>query len=775
MGSNREVCDPTSLPDNHISMPEAAQESKERFEGDEVGNSTADSSFKAEEGARTEEAAPAPPKVEYSENGNNTTSPSGETGSPSADGPNSSSAERSATQLGESSAKASERVSNSTEHEDTSKQLSTEEPDTSVDGKRRTGDAPGSEPEAKRAKTEEGGAELSALEIAQQAAERARIPMLPELDPNELPPPGTGLPKHQHKYALSAIRAIKRLKDAAPFLVPVDPDRQGVPHYFDYIKQPMDLGTMETKLVDGKCDSIKSIVDDFNLVVSNCIVFNGEHALISKMALSIAQSFKKQLSNMPTFDATRKGSQAAAAAAAPSTASASPAATPGHSAAVNGDEDAIMHDDHVGKRSSTTTSIVGPNGLPTIRRKSTIDGRPKREVRPPRQHGYVGSGTGEGRPRNKKYASELRFAGQILREMQGRKLEAVSFPFLQPVDPIEQGVPHYFNIIKEPMDLSTIQKKLNEGIYYNGDEFESDIRLMFRNSFTFNPEGTPVNVMGHKLEAYFDSRWIERPIPGAHAAEDSDASDVDDDYAESGMVNPAIDVLEEQLKLIKKQLKRLKKEALAEYFKRGNRRAGGSKRQRPSNGGAGTSGHSAKPLPTEMTYEMKRELRDKIDRLPEKKIRTVLAIIQESMPDLGNNGQDEIELEVDSLDTRTLLRLYSYAVLGRRDEPGSGAGGAGGSTAGSPGAVSATHADLESTSASGKRRSKPLSEEEHVRKIAEIESKIKEFDNVRGSSPSTTLPHASADSGTLPANANADSESSDDEHLDSDDSSSEEE
>lgn len=744
-------------------MPEVGQESMEKVEGGEIGSTTAESSSKVEWGRNTEEADPVSPKAEF-QNGQMTSS--------LVDALNSNSSEFAETQSdGE---KASEAHPNPTPNEKASKKSPTQGFDTSIDGKRKIGSSSEVDTSTKKAKTEKGEGELTPLELAQQAAERARIAMLPELDPNDIPSAGNGLPKHQHKYALSAIRAIKRLKDASPFLVPVDPVGQGVPHYFDYIKQPMDLGTMETKLVDGTYDGIKEIVDDFNLVVSNCIFFNGEQALISKMALSIAQSFKKQLSNMPTYDISRKGSQAAVAVAAPSTASASPAATPGHSAAVNGDEDAIMHDDHVGKRSSTTTSVVGPNGLPTIRRKSTIDGRPKREVRPPRQHGYVGSGTGEGRPRNKKYAAELRFAGQVLREMQGRKLEAVSFPFLQPVDPIEQGVPHYFNVIKEPMDLSTIQKKLNEGIYYNGDEFESDIRLMFRNSYVFNPEGTPVNVMGHKLESYFDSRWIERPIPGAHNAEDSDASDVDEDYAESGMVNPAIDVLEEQLRLIKKQLKRLKKEALAEYFKRGNRRVGGPKRQKPSNGGT-SSGHSVKPLPTEMTYEMKRELRDKIDRLPEKKIRTVLTIIQESMPDLGNNGQEEIELEVDSLDTKTLLRLYSYAVLGRRDEPGNGSGGVGGSTAGSPGAGSSLHADIDATGSSGKRRSKPLSEEEHVRKIAEIESKIKEFDKIGGSSMSTNSSHTLANSRAAHANATADSDSSDDEHLDSDDSSSEEE
>jgi E1A/CREB-binding protein len=42
-----------------------------------------------------------------------------------------------------------------------------------------------------------------------------------------------------------------------------------------------------------------------------------------------------------------------------------------------------------------------------------------------------------------------------------------SLPFRQPVDPTLLQIPDYFDIVKRPMDLSTIKKKLDTGMYSN--------------------------------------------------------------------------------------------------------------------------------------------------------------------------------------------------------------------------------------------------------------------------------------------------------------------
>jgi hypothetical protein len=51
----------------------------------------------------------------------------------------------------------------------------------------------------------------------------------------------------------------------------------------------------------------------------------------------------------------------------------------------------------------------------------------------------------------------LLFAQGIVRQL--KKLKDV-IPFLHPVDPVPLNIPHYFNIIKCPMDFETVKRKL---------------------------------------------------------------------------------------------------------------------------------------------------------------------------------------------------------------------------------------------------------------------------------------------------------------------------
>lgn len=52
-----------------------------------------------------------------------------------------------------------------------------------------------------------------------------------------------------------------------------------------------------------------------------------------------------------------------------------------------------------------------------------------------------------------------------------------------------QKAPGYFSVIKQPMDFTTMRRKLAAGQYSNYDDMEADLNLMFTNCMTYNPEG----------------------------------------------------------------------------------------------------------------------------------------------------------------------------------------------------------------------------------------------------------------------------------------------
>lgn len=72
--------------------------------------------------------------------------------------------------------------------------------------------------------------------------------------------------------------------------------------------------------------------------------------------------------------------------------------------------------------------------------------------------------------------------------------------FLQPVDPVE--VPDYLTHIKNPMDLSTMKKKIDEEKYSSIEDLEADFQLMINNCFLFNEDDSDYFKIGRKMKAY---------------------------------------------------------------------------------------------------------------------------------------------------------------------------------------------------------------------------------------------------------------------------------
>eukprot|EP00158_Paraphelidium_tribonemae_P006580 Partr_v1_DN27887_c0_g1_i7_m22699 putative bromodomain containing len=469
----------------------------------------------------------------------------------------------------------------------------------------------------------------------------------------------------QQKWATNTIRSLKKHAEAGPFLRPVDPVALGIPDYFNVVKNPMDFGTAEKRIPEYL--DIKEFVADVGLVFSNCFLYNPENHPVHSMGRNVQKAFNNLLKKMP----------------------------------VPGDELRI-----------TTKN----DGKPYSMQSSPASNRPHRDSQRPNQF-FVEEPKSK-KKSGKRNGDELRWCQTVHREMLKKQHETYMFVFYLPVDPVALNIPQYFEVIKHPMDLSTMKKKLDNGEYCSAAEYEADFRLMINNCLTFNRPGDAVYSMGERALEVFNQKWNEKPMFSPRESvsgskknrksstpvlssmvapmytagpSDFDTSTDDDEDAESIQIRH----VKQQIQLLKTQLDALRQQKKKKQERRLGKPSGSRRSSKGSNVDINSTVAAApappkppkkprEPKPPkikrpvgrppksidppeirEITFEEKRELSEAIPALSADKLTRVVAIIHESMPHLKDNAGDEIELDIDSLDLLTLNRLW-YFVKGSK-------------------------------------------------------------------------------------------------------------
>ncbi|XP_041091278.1 bromodomain-containing protein 2-like isoform X1 [Polyodon spathula] len=86
-----------------------------------------------------------------------------------------------------------------------------------------------------------------------------------------------------------------------------------------------------------------------------------------------------------------------------------------------------------------------------------------------------------------------------------------AWPFHEPVDASRLSLPDYHKIIKHPMDMGTIKKRLENNYYYSASECMQDFNTMFTNCYIYNKPTDDIVLMAQSLEKVFLQKVAQMP------------------------------------------------------------------------------------------------------------------------------------------------------------------------------------------------------------------------------------------------------------------------
>ncbi|XP_034520654.1 bromodomain-containing protein 3 isoform X2 [Ailuropoda melanoleuca] len=448
-------------------------------------------------------------------------------------------------------------------------------------------------------------------------------------------PAKPGRKTNQLQYMQNVVvKTLWKHQFAWPFYQPVDAIKLNLPDYHKIIKNPMDMGTIKKRLENNYYWSASECMQDFNTMFTNCYIYNKPTDDIVLMAQALEKIFLQKVAQMPQEEVEllppvpkgkgRKpaaGTQSAGTQQVAAVSSVSPA-TPFQSVPPAVSQTPVIAATPVPTITANITSVpvppaaappppstpiipVVPPTPPVVKKKgvkrkadtttpttSAITASRSESPPPlsdPKQAKVVARRESGGRPikppkkdledgevpqhagKKGKLSEHLRHCDSILKEMLSKKHAAYAWPFYKPVDAEALELHDYHDIIKHPMDLSTV-KKMDGREYADAQGFAADVRLMFSNCYKYNPPDHEVVAMARKLQDVFEMRFAKMPdepveapaLPapaapvlskGAESSRSSEESSSDSGSSDSEEERATrLAELQEQLKAVHEQL-----------------------------------------------------------------------------------------------------------------------------------------------------------------------------------------------------------------------------
>ncbi|KAG7407594.1 Bromodomain-containing factor 1 [Fusarium oxysporum f. sp. rapae] len=345
----------------------------------------------------------------------------------------------------------------------------------------------------------------------------------------------TPFQRREFRKVLGRVKKTKaggHFKDSVPKMWP-----QLAESYLAKIEKPMDLSEIDRTLrdINGAYVTVSDFQNDLILMYDNTRNFNGTLHDVTAAAFNAIRSIWEEVATIPQEEAVKpkqipkpKPPRESRISALGDSIARKPSVGPGASPAA----ESVSSKPRLGSQEANTAATE-------LRRASsaTEGDRPKRTVRAPKSKDIDYTT----KPSRKKLKPELQFSEEVLNDLMHPKNHAINNWFMEPVDAEGLNIPHYYSIIKKPMDLGKVARMLKSGDITNIKDFDKNVRLIFSNCYTFNgsvDQGNTVSYVASQLEDYYNSlmkdkdSWLARHAK-AHAPAASHGSDEEDEDEEA--------------------------------------------------------------------------------------------------------------------------------------------------------------------------------------------------------------------------------------------------
>ncbi|KAH7563807.1 hypothetical protein BM1_00854 [Bipolaris maydis] len=301
---------------------------------------------------------------------------------------------------------------------------------------------------------------------------------------------------------LKFLDSLKQAKDKTGRPIAVHfltlPDRDEVPDYYEYTKLPIAIDTIEKKLLNGEYSSLAQVESDCKRLVNNAKAYNDKKSVIYEDA----ERLRKTASNwmVKHNPAYRDGNYVAVATPIPGEDNSTPSKP----------SPRVVSTPRVPQTPITHDTVERPRRAAAIAASSTP--APSKL----RQSASAAPDDNDGAEYTGKTFQQAQ--EQIVREI--IEYEDQGLQIFVPFQNLpSRSLKDYYQLIKDPMSLSAIQKKVRgvigreaptgHTLFKSWDAFESAFSLIWKNARIYNEDGSDIYNLSLELEEIFYKKLEE--------------------------------------------------------------------------------------------------------------------------------------------------------------------------------------------------------------------------------------------------------------------------